>query len=413
MRFIPVLLNKELEIYGETKKDDYLCEILKFYRQPMKLLIVVNRDRFFLSHRKEIAIEALKRGWEVTIAAVDTGMMDQIRAMGMKVAYLPMSRYGMNPLKEFKTLIFLRRLYRKENPDIVHHVGMKAILMGTLAAYKNIKTGIVNAVCGLGSFYNNERTGKLEAITIWALRFLHNQSNVICLFQNSDDRKFFLNNRIIKEHQARLIRGGSGVDLESFRALEFPDDNVIRIILPSRMIKEKGVFLFVQAAEKLRERFYGNAEFILAGELDYGSISSISEQEILSVCDGVYVKWAGYVEDMRPMYASIHIVAFPSYYHEGIPRTLIEANAVGRPVVTFDSVGCRDCVIDGYNGYVVPVLDVEALSEKIAELILSPSLREEMGKHGRQLAERIFSVNDVVDKHFQIYDNLLALAKKS
>lgn len=401
------------EICGEIGKDGYLYRILKFCHELMKLLIVVNRDRFFLSHRKEIAIEALKRGWEVTIAAVDTGLMDQILAMGVNVAYLPMSRSGINSLKEFKTLLFLRRLYRKERPDIVHHVGMKAILIGTFAAYRNKKIGIVNAVCGLGSFYNNGRIGKVEAITIRALRFLHNQSNIICLFQNSDDRAFFLNNRIMKEHQARLIKGGSGIDLEVFHALDFPADDIVRIILPSRMIKEKGVFLFVQAAERLRDRFYGKAEFLLAGELDYGSISSISEQEILSVCDGTYVKWVGYIEDMRSMYASIHIVAFPSYYHEGLPRTLIEANAVGRPIVTFDSVGCRECVIDGYNGYVVPLLDVEALSERIAELISSSSLREEMGKHGRELAERVFSLKDVVDGHFRIYDEVAALAKKA
>ena len=370
-----------------------------------KLFIVVNVDWFFLSHRLPVALAARDAGWDVTIVTADTGKLKEIEKHGLKVVDLPMSRSGMNIIEELKTLRFLYYLYRKEKPDVVHHVGMKTILWGTMAAKFSRVNGVVNAISGLGGFFAEDNKGLMSTLMPMVLRFSHNRPNLLCIFQNDDDWNLYVRHRIIRHEQGRFIKG-SGVDLKDYCYTPEPSEGKIKVILTARMIVEKGIFLLTEAAERLRARYGDSIEFQLVGGLD-DHPDAITKEQMDAVCDGKYIKWLGYRTDVRDLLKACHIVAFPSYYMEGLPKSLIEANAVGRPIITSNSVGCKEAVIDGYNGFLIEPKDVDALTERLDQLIKDKSLRMKMGKNARDYAEKYFDIEDVKGKHLAIYQELV------
>ena len=371
-----------------------------------KIFIVVNVDWFFLSHRLPVALAAQKAGWEVTIVTADTGKLKDIEILGLKVINLPMSRSGMNIKEELGTLRFLYNLYKREKPDVVHHVGMKTILWGTLAAKFAKVKGVVNAVSGLGGFFAEDNKSMLAKVMPKVLKFSHNRKNLLVIFQNNEDRAMYVKKGIIDDGQARFIKG-SGVNLQEFCYTPEPTEGKVNIILTARMIVEKGVFLLTEAAEKLRKDYEDKVEFWLVGGID-DHPGAITKEQLEAVCDGKYIQWLGYRTDVKELLQSSHIVAFPSYYMEGLPKSLIEADAIGRPVITCNSVGCKETVIDGYNGYLIPTKDVDALVEKLDILLGDAKLRQEMGKNSRKYAEENFSIDVVIERHLKVYEELVA-----
>lgn len=370
-----------------------------------KLFIVVNVDWFFLSHRRDVALAAKEAGWDVTIVTADTGKLKDIEALGMKTINLPMSRSGMNIVQELKTLNWLRKLYKREKPDVVHHVGMKTILWGTLAAKFSRVHGVVNAISGLGGFFAEDNKGLLARVMPMVLRFSHNRSNLLCIFQNDDDWGLYVKHGIIKHEQGRYIKG-SGVDLNQFCYTPEPEEGKIKVMLTARMIVEKGVFLLTEAAERLRPKYEGKVEFLLVGGLD-DHPGAITKEQLDVVCDGSYIKWLGYRTDVRDLLKQCHIMAFPSYYMEGLPKSLIEADAIGRPIITSNSVGCKETLVDGYNGFLIQPKDVDALTEKLDLLLSDKELRVKMGKNARTYAEEYFSIEVVKERHLAIYSELV------
>ena len=370
-----------------------------------KLFIVVNVDWFFLSHRLPVALAAQKAGWDVTIVTADTGKLKDIEAKGLKVINLPMSRSGMNIVEELKTLNFLRKLYKQEKPDVVHHVGMKTILWGTLAAKYSKVNGVVNAISRLGGLFAEDNKGVLSKVMPKVLKFSHARKNLLCIFQNDDDWKLYVKHGIIMHEQGRFIKG-SGVSLDEFCYTPEPDEAKIKVILTARMIVEKGIFLLTEAAERLRSKYEKMVEFLLVGGLD-DHPGAITKEQLESVCDGKYIQWLGYRTDVRDLLKQCHIVAFPSYYMEGLPKSLIEANAIGRPIITSNSVGCKDTVVDGVNGFLIQPKDVDDLTEKLDLLLSNKELREKMGKAARKYAEENFDIEIVKQRHLAIYNELL------
>lgn len=370
-----------------------------------KLFIVVNVDWFFLSHRLPVALAAQAAGWKVTIVTADTGKLHLIKEKGLKAINLPMSRSGMNILEELKTMVFLYKLYKIEKPDVVHHVGMKTILWGTLAAKFSKVHGVVNAISGLGGFFADGNKGLLSMLIIKVLKFSHNRPNLLCIFQNDDDWGLYVKHGIIKHNQGRFIKG-SGVDLNDYCYTPEPKEGKIRIILTARMIVEKGIFLLTEAAESLRSKYEENVEFLLVGGLD-DHPGAITEQQLNDVCDGKYIQWLGYRTDVRDLLKQSHIVAFPSYYMEGLPKSLIEADAIGRPIITSNSVGCKETVVDGVNGFLIKPKDVDALTEKLDLLISNTELRQMMGRESRKYAEEYFDIDVVKERHLNIYNELI------
>lgn len=371
-----------------------------------KLYIVINVDWFFISHRLVVALAAQQAGWNVTIVTADTGKLKDIEAAGLKVVNLPMSRSGKNIFQELRTFLFLYKLYKRERPDVVHHVGIKTILWGTLAAKFASVLGVINAISGLGGFFAKDNDSVMAKLLPFVLRFAHKRENLLVLFQNQEDKRLYIENGFINENQARFIKG-SGIDLKEFCYTPEPESGKIIVLLTCRIIREKGVFVLTEAAEKLRKEYEEKVEFWIAGALD-DHPDAITKEEMDAVCDGYYIKWLGRREDIKELLQQCHIYAFPSYYMEGLPKSLIEACAIGRPIVTTDNIGCRDVVTNGVNGYLVPVKDANALADKIKLLMDDKELRIKMGKESRSIAERDFSVDDVIKKHLDIYQELVS-----
>ena len=366
-----------------------------------RLFIVVNEDRFFLSHRKDIAVAAVAAGYDVTVVAKDTGRKEEVVALGVNYIELPVNPTGMNVGQELETFYFLCRLFRKEKPDIVHNVGLKQILWGGLAAKFAQIPLVVNAVSGLGVMFSGDELSLSARAIMRLLRFSHNRTGVYVIFQNEDDSQLFLKHKIVAPNQQYFIKG-SGVNLEDFAYVPEPDGDKINVIFTARMVKEKGVVTLVEAAELLRKDYEGKVEFWLCGGLS-GNPKALREGELRSMCDGKYIQWLGYRTDVRELLMKAHVVAFPSYYREGVPKSLIEASAIGRPIVTTDSVGCRDVVEDGVNGFLVPVRDAEALADRLRQLLNDKELRVSMGRKSREFAERDFSIDAVLETHLAIY----------
>ena len=368
---------------------------------PKKLFVIVNEDRFFLSHRKEIALAAREAGWDVTVVCKDTGQRQDVEALGLKMLELPINPTGMNLSQELRTWWFLYSLYIKNRDAVIHHVGLKNILWGGLAAKLARVHGVVNAVSGMGAIFSGDKMGMTARGILALMRFSNKRKRVKVIFQNQEDKTLFLNRGVVGESQVEFIKG-SGVDLNDFRYVPEPVSETLKVVFTARMVKEKGVMELIEAAERLRKDYEGKLEFWLCGRLAVNA-DAVSKEELETRCDGRYIKWLDFQKDIRSILEQCHIMAFPSYYREGVPKSLIDACAVGRPIITTNSIGCKDVVDDGVNGFLIPVRDSEALAQKLRILIEDKNLRVSMGRAAREKAEREFGLDSVVERHLEIY----------
>lgn len=370
-----------------------------------KLLIVTNVDWFFISHRLCIAKEAIKKGWEVIVACEDTGRSDEIKVDGIKFVDFKFSRSGTNPLNEIKTLLNFYKLYNNIKPDIVHHITLKPVTYGSIVAKILKIKGVVNAISGLGYNFTADRKGVVQEVMIKLMSFGFHRKNLTVIFQNDDDHKVFQNLNILSYLNKIVNIKGSGVDLEIFSVKPFPSSDKIKILLPSRMLWDKGINELKEASDILKEKYFSKIQFILAGMADDGNKAGVPTTYLQKWHDGEYIKWIGYQKDMVSVYQNSHIVVLPSY-REGMPKTLIEACAIGRPIVTTNAVGCKECVDEGINGYKVPVYSTYELANAIEKLILNQEDIIKMGRRSRVKAEKEFDVKAVIDKHLMIYKEL-------
>lgn len=369
-----------------------------------KILMVVNVDSFFLSHRKEIAIATLNQGYNITIVTKDTGHKKEIEKIGLNVIDLPINPTGKSILQEIKTLFFLLKLYKREQPDIVHHVGLKIILWGSIAARITKIKGVVNAVSGLGFLFSQEKISIYANLILKFIKYANNRDNIAFIFQNADDIKLFMNNHVVTKRQITLIKG-SGVDLNEFNYTKPHTNDKIRILFPARILKDKGALEFIKVAQLLKTKWYDKVLFVFAGDCSSTNPTALNETELKENMIEDYLIWIGYRDDMKLQYIKSDIVVLPSY-REGLPKSLIEACAIGRPIVTTDVPGCRECVKDGENGYLVQPRNAEELAEKIEILIKDKNKRELFGKNSRIKAEKEFSIENVIEKHLRIYNSL-------
>ncbi len=367
-----------------------------------KFFFVVNVDWFFLSHRLPIALEAKKRGYDVTIVTIETDKRAEIESYEFTFIPIPTSRAGTNIFRELKVLFFLWNLYRKNRPDIVHHVGVKPVTYGSVAAKLIQLPKVVNALSGMGYlFINKDKNMLAHKLVMFLFRFGFKNPNLRFILQNKDDLSDIKQLNILDENHVFLIKG-SGVDLDEFTYTPLPSNKRVRVLLPARMLWDKGVGEFVAAADSLFPEYGDKAEFILAGNVDEGNISSISEEQLLKWEAEKHIKWIGYQNNMRSVLAEADIIVLPSY-REGLPKSLIEACAIGRPIITTDVPGCREVVEEGENGLLVEVKNWEALANAMKLLIDNPQKRDDMGKKGRLIAENNFSIQSVINKTFEIY----------
>lgn len=367
-----------------------------------KLFIIVNQDWFFLSHRLPIGVAAKEAGYDVTIVSEDTGVSNKIREAGLKTIDLPINKAGTNLKDEVKTLFFLYKLFRKERPDIVHLVGLKTMLWGSLACRLAGVKAMVSAVCGLGVLFDEAHADSfMTRMILKVMRLTHSKKNTKIIFQNNDDKKIFADAKIMTEEQCAFTNG-SGINLQNYDYTPEPTEGLIKVIFTARMVEDKGTLVLIDAAKKLEADYRGKVQFLLCGGLDTNP-NGITQAMLEGKCDGEYIKWLGYRKDVLELLKQSHIMAFPSWYREGLPKSVIEAEAIGRPVVTTDSVGCRDTIIDGKNGFLIPIKDSAALANALKRLIDNPDLRHKMGKNAREFAVNKFDIKEVIKVHLDVY----------
>lgn len=370
-----------------------------------KLLIVVNVDWFFISHRLCIAEEAINKGWSVYVAAENSGRANEIMDKGVKFIDFSFSRSGTNPISEIKTLYNFYKIYNRIKPNIVHHVTLKPVIYGSAISKLLNITGTVNAISGLGYNFTGERKGFIQKMMIKLMKYGFNQKNLGIIFQNQDDYKEIKNLKILSKKNKIYFIKGSGVDLNAFKQSPFPNSNKILILLPIRMLWDKGVRELREATELLKENYSNKITFILSGLADIENKAGVTEAYLREWEEEGYVKWIGYQKNMIEVYENSDIVVLPSY-REGMPKSLIEACAIGRPIVTTNAIGCQECVEEGKNGYKVPVQSTKELAKALERLIISEKDRVRMGNYSRQKAEKEFSQKMVIDKHIKIYNDL-------
>lgn len=373
-----------------------------------RLLFIVNNPAFFLSHRLPVAQAAMQAGFEVHVATMPGSTVSTIESLGITHHVLPMSRSGKNPLEELQTLYTLWKLFRGLRPDVVHAVTIKPVLYGGIAARLAKVPAYIAAVSGLGFIFIRESKGfdflRWAATLLYRLALGHPNSRVI--FQNTSDRDVLLRCKAVRPEQVVLIRG-SGVDLERFRATPEPDGKPVALMV-SRLLIDKGVREFVEAA-RLSANGADGVRWVLAGSIDKGNPASITQAELDQWLQEGVIEYLGEQEDIPALYQQAHIAVLPSY-REGLPKSLIEAAACGRAVVTTDVPGCRDAIEPGVTGLLVPARDARALAFAVQRLADDGKLRQEMGEAGRRLAEYAFDVNHVADRHVELYEELTTAA---
>ena len=382
--------------------------------KAMRIAYVVNHCAFFVSHRLPLALTARQEGFAVHLLTGQAGSqeMEQIAVAELQEAGVPYQRTvfrssGMNPVVELLGVLQLVWLMLKFRPDLVHCASPKGVLYGGIAARICRISALVMAVSGMGYAYTQ---GTDSGARIWVRRiynalagFAFHHPNSRIIVQNQDDRQAVIAKGLAQQSSVVLIPG-SGVDLRLFADCA-PVGKAHMVLLPARMLKDKGVYEFVAAARKLRA-LVPQWRFVMAGAAGYDNPSAIEADELRAWQAEGCVQWLGHVDDMLPLYREAAIVCLPSY-REGMPKSLLEAAAAGCAVVTTDVIGCRDSVVPGVTGDLVPVKDCAALSAALLSLIDNQVLRESYGTRGQERAKALFSVTSVVEKTVAIYKNLL------
>lgn len=380
-----------------------------------KILFIVNVDWFFLSHRLPVAKEAKQRGLEVGIACGLTQSHSRLQEHGFMIHPLKIERSSTNPVRALGSFFELYRLLKVTKPDLVHLVTIKPVLLGGIAARLAGVPSVVMAVSGLGFvFVANGIFASIRRLLVTGLyRLAMGHRNLKVIFQNADDKASLVKRTSLPVSKTAMIRG-SGVDLCQYIVCPPPTNDRV-VVLAARLLLDKGVGEFVEAARILRRRYFGSGtvvRFVLVGEPDFDNPTSVTIAQLNAwMVEGAIEHW-GHRSDMPAVLSAASIVTLPSYYGEGLPKVLIEAAACGRAVVTTDHPGCRDAIEPGVSGVLVPVRDAQALAVAIQDLLDHPEKCAAMGRAGRKLAERAFDVNQVVDAHLRIYDELIAKAKR-
>jgi glycosyltransferase involved in cell wall biosynthesis len=369
-------------------------------------LFLVSEDWYFVSHRLELARAVTDAGYDVAVATRVGSHAHLITDAGMKLCPLAFDRGGLNPIRDMSTLQQIVAVYRREAPDIVHHVALKPAIYGSLAArYVGVRR-IVNALAGLGYVFSSQgpRARLLRWIIKPALKLALAGKDTRLIVQNRDDLQRTVAEDLVKPDRVRLIRG-SGVDPAEYRQVEVASERPL-VILPARLLWEKGVGEFAGAARLLCERGV-KARFALVGKPDPANPSSVDPAEIDAWAREGVIEYWGWRDDMPEVFAQAQIVCLPTSYGEGLPKSLLEAAASGCAIVASDVPGCREIVAHGRTGWLVPARDVCALAEALQQAIEQPALREQYGSAARAQVVSDFSTERVARETIAIYEELM------
>ncbi len=370
-----------------------------------KIVFLVSEDWYFCSHRLNLAIEAINSGFSVYLLANINNERKLIEKCGIKIIPLKyLKRSRINIFGEFISLLEIYIKINKIKPNILHSVALKPVIYGSLSTLFSNNVKNINALGGLGFIFSSGtfKARILRPIVLNLLKFICNRKNNILILQNLDDYKFVYNKLKINQKNISLIKG-AGVDCNKFK--ERKNNNKIPIILlASRMIWDKGIKEFYNAAKLIKKKGI-KAKFILVGKPDQENPNSISLKQLNIWNNSGIIEWWGYRSDMVEVFKDVDIVVLPTFYGEGIPKVLIEGMACSKPIVATDMPGCRDLVIDGSNGILVKPKDFFDLAKALEKLILDPGLCKKMGAKGRALAVENYCQEKIFSKIINLYSD--------
>lgn len=373
-----------------------------------RIIYFVTEDWYFLSHRLPAARTAKEMGLRVHVITQVSGHAKEIEQEGFTLHPISMNRGGIRVADDYLLMKRLVDLFREIKPSLVHNVAIKPIIYGSEAAKRTSNPLVINAFAGLGFVFSSSsaKAQLLRPLVSAALRRAHSKPSTTALFQNHDDLSQLVNSRIVRKKQTVIIPG-SGVDTELFDALPFHQHSgkVVVVGLPARLLIDKGVLDFVEAARELRSR-QSRVRMVLVGEPDPLNPTSVTPRQIEEWEKQGLIEYWGWSADMSETLRRIDIACLPSY-REGLPKSLLEASSAGLPVITTDVPGCRDAIIPGVTGIRVPAHSPTDLAQAIHILASAPKLREAMGQAGRQHAIRTFSNEVITSQVRQLYATAL------
>jgi glycosyltransferase involved in cell wall biosynthesis len=380
--------------------------------KDVKFLFVVNDLGYFISHRVEIAKSIQALGGDVVIAYGDLGRADviELEKLMIKSVRLNLRRGGKNFFFEMLSLISIIFLLWRLRPDIIHFITIKPCLYGGLASRILKVKCVVSAVAGLGGMLNVHSVGKkfLRSFLYPLFRIAFGHPNQTIILQNNNDAKVLIRWRVLDQSKVRILRG-SGVNLADFT--KFNEVGGIPVVcFAARLLRDKGIYDFLSASHILLARGV-KARFWIAGDLDSSNSSSLTQEDLFEIQNNGTVEVLGFQKNLPELYSKSHIVCLPSFYGEGVPKSLIEAAAASRVVVTTDHPGCKDAIEPGKSGLLVPINSPELLANALEWLIEHPKERVLMGSAGRRLAEKEFSIQKIVKEHLDIYEDLWMRSK--
>lgn len=375
-----------------------------------KILYNLTEDWFFCSHFLERALAAKKAGYSIIVIAKENKHKNIIESYGISFYPIPFNRKSINPLYEFYTLLKIIIIYSKIKPDIVHHVAAKPIIYGSIAAkFCRIKS-VLNAPVGMGFVFSSDtlKARIIRPILKFFLKYFLNSHNGKYMrnkvvFENYDDLNYFIEMGALNPTDGCVIRG-AGVKVNRIFNKKIYKKVRPTITLVARMLKDKGIREFVDAARILKNKKI-KGRFLLVGDIDPLNPSSLEKSTLQTWNDEAIIEWRGWVNDVEKVLEETDILCLPSY-REGLPKALIEGAAVGLPIVTTNTVGCKDVVEDGVNGFLVPIKNVNQLANKISILIKSSNLRGKMGKESHKIAKSKFALKKINSQTLKVYNDL-------
>ncbi|NMC58150.1 MAG: glycosyltransferase family 4 protein [Candidatus Methanofastidiosa archaeon] len=366
----------------------------------MKIALTATTSWNLYNSRLILARDLKSAGHTVHFFAPEDEFTKYLIADGFKWHDFPIKPRGKSVFEEVKSLLFLINLYRSEKPDLVNNFTPKGVIYGSLAARIAGIKRIYNTITGLGFAFSTNAGTFLRNLLIFLYRI--SLKNTVILFQNRDNLDYFIKSGL-STHKNSILISGSGVDMDRFAPSPEPNKGKIIVILPSRFVEEKGIRYFVEAAKIIKSQNLP-IRMVLIGKAEPDQPTSINQNEITTwVTEGI-VEWWGWHNEMEKIYPLAHIVCLPTYYMEGIPKSLIEAAACGRPLIATNVPGCREIIHEGENGILVPVKNAKLLANAIIQLANDGDLRRRMGKQSRIIAETEYSAKIIVNEYFNAYN---------
>ena len=367
-----------------------------------KLLYLVTEDWAFCSHRLPMARAARAAGYEIIVATRVDAHRERIEAEGFRVHALDWRRRGNGPLATLRSVLDIAALYRREQPDLIHPVAMKPVIVGGLAAWLAGRRAVVNALTGLGYVFIGESLVKLPIRAV--IRFVLKRPGSRLLLQNHDDARFLVSQGFADPERLTVIRG-SGIDIDHYAPLPEPAAGPVTVAYVGRMLEDKGIPTLAEAHRRVRERGI-DLRLILAGTPDPENPTTVTEATLREWAAGPGLEWRGAVSDVRTVWRDAHFAVLPSR-REGLPKSLLEAASCGRALVATDVPGCREIARAGENALLVPPDDPEALAQALATLATDSALRTRFAAASRALVVSDLASGPVGTRTVELYQSVL------